>query len=71
MSESTLPSYLEQSDAVRERFERIKQREVILEVKNLYKRYQSPQGETEALRNINFKVSLFASSALRVAASPR
>jgi NitT/TauT family transport system ATP-binding protein len=53
---STLPSYLEQSDAVRERFERIKQREVILEVKNLYKRYQSPQGETEALRNINFKV---------------
>jgi NitT/TauT family transport system ATP-binding protein len=56
MSESTLPSYLEQSDAVRERFERIKQREVILEVKNLYKRYQSPQGETEALRNINFKV---------------
>jgi NitT/TauT family transport system ATP-binding protein len=56
MSESTLPSYLEQSDAVRERFARIKQREVILEVKDLYKRYQSPQGETEALRNINFKV---------------
>ena len=50
MSEHTLPSYLEQSDAVRERFERIKQREVILEVKDLYKRYQSPQGETEALR---------------------
>lgn len=56
MSLDNLPSYLEQSDAVRERFERIKQREVILEVKNLYKRYQSPQGETEALRNINFKV---------------
>ncbi|MBX9847757.1 MAG: ATP-binding cassette domain-containing protein, partial [Rhodocyclaceae bacterium] len=53
---SNLPSYLDQSDAVRERFERLKQREVILEVKNLYKRYQSPQGETEALRNINFKV---------------
>ncbi|HWT54586.1 MAG TPA: ABC transporter ATP-binding protein [Rhodocyclaceae bacterium] len=53
---SNLPSYLDQSDAVRERFERIKQREVILEVKNLHKRYQSPQGETEALRNINFKV---------------
>ena len=53
---TTLPSYLDQSDAVRERFERIKQREVILEVKNLHKRYQSPQGETEALRNINFKV---------------
>lgn len=53
---TTLPSYLDQSDAVRERFERIKQREVILEVKNLHKRYQSSQGETEALRNINFKV---------------
>lgn len=53
---SNLPSYLDQSDAVRERFDRLKQREVILEVKNLYKRYQSPQGETEALRNINFKV---------------
>jgi NitT/TauT family transport system ATP-binding protein len=53
---STLPSYLDQSDAVRERFDRLKQREVILEVKNLYKRFQSPQGETEALRNINFKV---------------
>ncbi|HTJ97219.1 MAG TPA: ABC transporter ATP-binding protein [Rhodocyclaceae bacterium] len=53
---SNLPSYLDQTDAVRERFDRIKEREVILEVKNLHKSYQSPQGETEALRNINFKV---------------
>jgi NitT/TauT family transport system ATP-binding protein len=52
----SLPSYLEQSDAVRERFERIRQREVILEVRNLYKRFKSAQGETEALRDINFKV---------------
>jgi NitT/TauT family transport system ATP-binding protein len=51
-----LPSYLDQSEAVRERFERIRQREVILEVRNLYKRFQSSQGETEALRDINFKV---------------
>jgi NitT/TauT family transport system ATP-binding protein len=51
-----LPNYLHQSDAVRERFERIRQREVILEVRNLHKRYASPQGETEALRDINFKV---------------
>ncbi len=50
------PSYLDQADAVRARFERIKQREVILEVRNLHKRYLSPQGETEALRDINFKV---------------
>lgn len=51
-----LPSYLEQSDAVRARFERIRQREVILEVKGLHKRYVSAQGETEALRDIHFKV---------------
>ena len=52
----SLPSYLSQSDAVRERFARIQQRDVILEVKNLDKRYPSPQGETEALRNINFQI---------------
>lgn len=55
-NKGTPPSYLEQSPDVRERFDRIKQREVILEVRNLYKRYPSPQGETEALRNINFTV---------------
>ena len=49
-------SYLDQSPAVRERFDRFKQREVILEVRNLNKRYATAQGETEALRNINFKV---------------
>ncbi|HTH95474.1 MAG TPA: ABC transporter ATP-binding protein [Rhodocyclaceae bacterium] len=51
-----MTNYLDQSPAVRERFDRIKQRDVILEVKHLHKRYQSPQGETEALRDINFKV---------------
>ncbi len=51
-----LPSYLDQSEAVRARFERIRQREVILEVRNLYKRFATPQGETEALRDINFQV---------------
>lgn len=49
-------SYLEQSPAVRERFARIQQRDVILEVRNLNKRYATAQGETEALRNINFTV---------------
>jgi NitT/TauT family transport system ATP-binding protein len=51
-----LPSYLEQADAVRARFDKLKQRDVILEVKNLGKRFMSTQGEVEALRNINFKV---------------
>jgi NitT/TauT family transport system ATP-binding protein len=51
-----MPSYLDQSDAVRARFDRLKQRDVILEVRDLCKRYPSAQGETEALRNVNFKV---------------
>jgi NitT/TauT family transport system ATP-binding protein len=54
--EPMLPSYLHQSDAVRARFEQIRQREVILEVRNLGKRYASAQGEVEALRDISFKV---------------
>lgn len=51
-----LPSYLEQSEAVRARFERIRQREVILEVRNLGKRFTSAQGEVEALRDISFQI---------------
>ncbi len=51
-----LPSYLEQSEAVRARFDRIKQREVILEIRNLSKRFISAQGEVEALRDISFQV---------------
>jgi len=54
--ESDLPSYRDQSEAVKARFERIKQREVILEVRKLGKRFRGPQGEVEALRDINFSV---------------
>ncbi len=50
------PSYLEQSEAVRARFERIRKREVILEVRNLGKRFSSAQGEVEALRDISFQI---------------
>ncbi len=48
--------YRAQSTAVQERFQRIYAREVILEVKDLTKRYVSAQGSTEALRDISFKV---------------
>lgn len=48
-------SYLDQSDAVRARFDKLKQREVILEVKGLGKTYASHQGEVTALKGINFK----------------
>ncbi len=56
LMESDLPSYLDQSEAVRARFERIKQREVILEVRKLGKRFRTPQGEVEALRDIDFSI---------------
>jgi NitT/TauT family transport system ATP-binding protein len=51
-----LPDYLRQSDAVKARFERIRSREVILEVRKLDKRFAARQGEVEALRGIDFKV---------------
>jgi NitT/TauT family transport system ATP-binding protein len=52
---TNLPSYLEQSEAVKNRFDRLKQREVILEVKQLGKVYKTAKGEVTALKNINFK----------------
>lgn len=50
------PAPLGLSPEVHERFRRIYERETILEVRQLGKRYQTPQGETEALRGIDFKV---------------
>ncbi|WP_168790471.1 ABC transporter ATP-binding protein [Paraburkholderia aromaticivorans] len=50
-----VPSYLIQSEAVRERFDRLKSREVILEVRDLGKRFETPQGECTALDGISFK----------------
>jgi NitT/TauT family transport system ATP-binding protein len=52
---NTLPSYLDQSLAVRERFQRLKQREVILKVKDLSKVFNTPKGSTLALNRINFE----------------
>ena len=51
-----LPSYLEQDDDVRDRFTRLKQRPVALQVKDLCKEFETPQGKVTALQNINFKV---------------
>lgn len=50
-----LPSYLEQTQAVKDRFTRLKEREVILEVKDLNKVYKTAKGEVVALKNVNFK----------------
>ena len=55
MKNLELPSYLEQSDRVSKRFEKLKEREVILEVKDLVKTFDSQQGQVTALKDINFK----------------
>jgi NitT/TauT family transport system ATP-binding protein len=49
-------SYLDQSDAVRARFARIKEREVVLEVRKLSKTYHTRQGDVPALKDINFQI---------------
>lgn len=56
MNTLQLPSYLDQSDEVRKRFEQLKQRDVILEVKGLHKHYPRANGQVTALRDIDFKV---------------
>jgi NitT/TauT family transport system ATP-binding protein len=55
MTRIELPSYLEQSDEVKARFNDIKQREVILELKDLQKVFPTAKGDVTALKNINFK----------------
>jgi NitT/TauT family transport system ATP-binding protein len=54
--EPKFTDYLQQSEAVRTRFDGIKQREKILEVCHLGKHYTSIQGEVEALRDVSFSV---------------
>ena len=55
MKNLELPSYLEQSDDVRARFDRLKDREVVLEVKGLHKTFDSTHGQVTALKDINFQ----------------
>ena len=50
-----LPSYLEQDDHVRDRFNRLKQRPVTLEVQGLNKEFETAGGSVTALKDINFK----------------
>jgi NitT/TauT family transport system ATP-binding protein len=50
------PGHRQQSPAVAERFRRLYQREVILEVRGLGKHFDTASGRTEALRDIRFQV---------------
>src|ERR1700722_6574891 len=52
-----LPSYLEQEPAVQDRFRRIYERPVVVEIQGLGKIFRSSSGVTEALRDIHFKVN--------------
>jgi NitT/TauT family transport system ATP-binding protein len=53
--EVTLPGHLEQAAAVRERFRRLYERPVSLEVADLGRTFQSEQGRVVALDRISFK----------------
>ena len=52
----SLPDVREQSPEVADRFERLKQRPVVLDVDQLGKWFQSSRGEVEALRDVSFQV---------------
>ncbi|MFU8814008.1 MAG: ABC transporter ATP-binding protein [Pseudomonadales bacterium] len=51
-----LPSYLEQSPSVCDRFTRLKARPVVLEVKQLTKTFDSRGGPLTALKDVDFRV---------------
>lgn len=51
-----LPDYREQSPAVAERFRKLKQRPVVLSVRELGKIFDSNEGEVTALKGLNFDV---------------
>jgi NitT/TauT family transport system ATP-binding protein len=52
---SPFPSYLEQAAEVRARFDRLKAREIILDVQHLGKVFKTGKGDTVALNDINFQ----------------
>lgn len=55
MRELQLPSYKDQAPAVAERFERLKNRDVILEAENITKTFLTEKGSVKALENVSFK----------------
>ncbi len=50
----SLPNYREQAPEVSERFRKLKERPVILEVRDLVKKFDTPQGECLALDRVSF-----------------
>jgi len=56
MTKLDLPNYKDQSPEVKARFDDLKQRDVILDVKHLGKVFDSAKGPVTALEDINFQV---------------
>ncbi|WP_430459700.1 ABC transporter ATP-binding protein [Thalassolituus sp. LLYu03] len=56
MTDMNLPDYKQQSDAVRDRFDRLKQRPVTMEVRGLHKEFATRGGTVQALKDINLKI---------------
>ena len=56
MTDVNLPDYKEQSPAVRDRFERLKQRPVTMEVRGLNKEFKTRGGSVQALKDINLTI---------------
>ena len=56
LSSQALPDYRTQSPAVAERFRRLKERPVVLEIEHLSRSFDSAQGSVTALKDINFRV---------------
>lgn len=56
MSDLHLPDYKQQSDAVRDRFKRLKKRPVTMEVSGLTKEFSTRNGKVTALKNINLSI---------------
>jgi len=54
LNPQAVPGYLIQSEPVRARFERLKAREPMLEVRHLGKRFATPHGEHTALHDVSF-----------------
>jgi NitT/TauT family transport system ATP-binding protein len=53
---TTLPDYRTQSSAVAERFRKLKERPVVLEVEKLGREFSAERGMVTALRDVSFKV---------------
>lgn len=51
-----LPSYKEQSPEVAARFKKLAERDVVLDVTNASKVFETPKGDVQALQGINFSV---------------